>query len=127
MEAPIKFIGKIQILLATLLAYLSGWLGDLRTEEKGLRKVLTANITSWNQAASWALKLDDNAIFVQTLQETRILREDLSSAAAMAKAAGWAGVFSQAEREGARGPGSAGLAILARSHLGIKEIVPPLL
>ena len=66
-------------------------------------------------------------IFVQTLQETRILREVLSSAAAMAKAAGWAGVFSPAEREGARGPGSAGLAILARSHLDIKEIVPPTL
>ena len=86
--------------------------------------VLTANISSWEQTKDWLFTGLGDGVYLQCLQETRLLDCATVQAKRHAEAAGWTAVMAPALPGGARGPGTGGLAMLARSHLGIVEICP---
>ena len=86
--------------------------------------VLAANISSWEQTKDWLFTGHGDGVYLQCLQETRLLDCATVHAKRHAEAAGWTAVMAPALPGGARGPGTGGLAMLARSHLGLVEICP---
>ena len=62
---------------------------------------------------------------VFVIQEHRLLEDSIVDAKAQVRAAGWTAVFSAARAgRGARGPACGGVAIMAKSPFGLKEIRP---
>ena len=101
------------------------WRNAQRGGSKLGQRLITANTNPPTGAKTWLLGTDHPQVGIFTIQEHRLLPMYIDDAKSEAKAAGWSAVFSAARPGSSRGPACGGVAILAKSPFGLKEVKPP--
>ncbi len=97
------------------------------TKEHFAFKVVTINVTAWRSAIAFLLSTDADVLLVQ---EHKLGPEEVDEAVAWLRRRGWNAIMAPAGR-GPNGGWSAGVAILARPHVGLglplvgSEVIQP--
>ncbi len=89
--------------------------GDCPPKDMFALKIATANVTSWGSAINFLHRTDADLLLIQ---EHKLGEERMEAAIVWLRRRGWHAIMAPAKR-GPNGGWSAGVAILAKSHLGI--------
>ncbi len=82
-------------------------------------KVMTANVTAWRSMHPLLATTDADVILIQ---EHKVMNQQVDEMIAWLRARGWNALVAEAE-EGPNGGPSAGVAVIARAHIGLS--LPP--